>query len=209
MTGREVERDERALVERARSGDREAFSELVWRHQDAVYTLAVRLVGPDLAADVAQEALIRAWRALPRFRGEAAFSTWLHRITVNTALDALRSAARRPLRVDRGLDAVDPRDHLGRGEQQLDVRAALAQIPDEQRAAVVLVDMLGLGVAETATVLEVAPGTVKSRCFRGRARLAAMLAAYAPSGAGQGNHGSTQDVQPEDGAEPEPPREEP
>lgn len=191
-------------------GSPTAFGELVARHRDRLWAVALRTVGnPEDAEDVVQDAVIKAFRHAESFRGDAAVATWLHRITVNTALDALRSAARRPLRVDRGLDAVDPRDHLGRGEQQLDVRAALAQIPDEQRAAVVLVDMLGLGVAETATVLEVAPGTVKSRCFRGRARLAAMLAAYAPSGAGQGNHGSTQDVQPEDGAEPEPPREKP
>ena len=191
-------------------GSPTAFGELVARHRDRLWAVALRTVGnPEDAEDVVQDAVIKAFRHADAFRGDAAVVTWLHRITVNTALDALRSAARRPQQTDRGLDAVDPRDHVGRGEQQLDVRAALARIPDEQRAAVVLVDMLGLSVAETATVLEVAPGTVKSRCFRGRARLAAMLASYAPSGAGQGNHGPTQDVQPEDGPEPEPPREEP
>ena len=191
-------------------GSPTAFGELVARHRNRLWAVALRTVGnPEDAEDVVQDAVIKAFRHADAFRGDAAVVTWLHRITVNTALDALRSAARRPQQTDRELDAVDPRDHVGRGEQQLDVRAALAQIPDEQRAAVVLVDMLGLSVAETATVLEVALGTVKSRCFRGRARLAAMLAAYAPSGAGQGNHGPTHDVQPEDGPEPEPPREEP
>ena len=72
MTAGEVQRAEEELIARARHGDREAFGDLVGRYQDTVYTLALRLVGPDLAADVAQEALLRAWRALPRFRGEAA-----------------------------------------------------------------------------------------------------------------------------------------
>ena len=85
MKSPRVQPDEADLIARARQGDSEAFGELVWRYRDTVFTLAVRLVGPDLAGDVAQEALIRAWRAMPRFRGDAALATWLHRITVNTA----------------------------------------------------------------------------------------------------------------------------
>ena len=121
MTAGEVKRDEQELIERARQGDRDAFADLVWRHQDTVHTLAMRLVGPDLAADVAQEALIRAWRALPRFRGEAAFSTWLHRITVNTAWTLRKRAARHQAQQLEGLQGVEverlgesfPRIHSG------------------------------------------------------------------------------------------------
>ena len=94
MTGGGVQRDEAELIEAARAGDSDAFGELVWRYRNSVYTLAVRLVGPDLAPDVTQEALIRAWRAMPRFRGDAALGTWLHRITVNTAW-TLRKRANR------------------------------------------------------------------------------------------------------------------
>ena len=92
----EVEREkERELISRAQGGDRGAFSALVRAHGDEVYTLARRLVGdPHLAADIAQETLIRAWRALPDFRGDAALSTWLHRITVNTAWTLKRRARR-------------------------------------------------------------------------------------------------------------------
>ena len=91
MRADEVKRDDEELVRLAREGDRAAFSALVVRHQNEVFTLALRLVGDrELAADVAQEAFVRGWRALPKFRGEARFSTWIYRITVNTA-SALRS----------------------------------------------------------------------------------------------------------------------
>ena len=86
---------EQELIARAQAGDRSAFAVLVREHGNEVYTLARRLVGdPHLAADVAQETMIRAWRALPNFRGEAAFSTWLHRITVNTAWTQKKRARR-------------------------------------------------------------------------------------------------------------------
>lgn len=197
------------LAEHVR-GSPTAFAELVRRHRDRMWAVALRTVGnPEDAEDVVQDAVVKAFRHADEFRGDAAVATWLHRITVNAALDAMRSAARRPQRSDLGVDPVDPRDHVGRREQRLDVRAALAQIPDDQRTAVVLVDMLGLSVAESAALLQVAPGTIKSRCFRGRARLASILAAYAPvSGARQGNQEPAGDVQPEDGLAPEPPREE-
>src|SRR4030065_1495890 len=92
----QVERDrERELIARAQAGDRAAFGALVREHGNEVYTLARRLVGdPHLAADVAQETLIRAWKALPNFRGDAALSTWLHRITVNTAWTQKKRAQR-------------------------------------------------------------------------------------------------------------------
>lgn len=178
MTAGEVKRDEQELIERARQGDRDAFADLVWRHQDTVHTLATRLVGPDLAADVAQEALIRAWRALPRFRGEAAFSTWLHRITVNTAWTLRKRAARHQAQqledtlVDDGLAPE-------RAGELTDVRAglkrAIAELSPGQRAVLVLRDVYGWSNAEVARELAITPTTAKVRLHRARKRLRTLL----------------------------------
>jgi RNA polymerase sigma-70 factor (ECF subfamily) len=166
-------------------GSPTAFGVLVARHQDRLWALALRMMrSPDDAADVLQDAMIKAFRAAPGFRGQAAVSTWLHRITVNAALDALRSRGRAPLlafdQVDPAQARPDPRDPLAQVQTSLDVTAALAAIPADQRAAVVLVDMIGFSVAEAAEILECPPGTVKSRCSRARARLADLLAGYGP-----------------------------
>ncbi len=113
-----VERDkEKELIARAQAGDRAAFGALVREHGDEVYTLARRLVGdPHLAADIAQEALIRAWKALPNFRGDAALSTWLHRITVNTAWTQRRRARRHSgLPLDDFVEVAAPRGRRSPG----------------------------------------------------------------------------------------------
>jgi RNA polymerase sigma-70 factor (ECF subfamily) len=115
-------------------------------------------------------------------------TTWLHRIVVTSALDLLRR--RRPAPVEPP-DVPDPTDATGRRDTALDVAAALAMLPPDQRTAIVLVDLQGFAVAEAAQVLGCPPGTVKSRCFRGRARLAALLAEYDP---GVGNRGRAGDV---------------
>jgi RNA polymerase sigma factor (sigma-70 family) len=178
MTAGEVKRDERELVERARNGDRDAFGDLVWRYQDTVYTLAMRLVGPDLAADVAQEALIRAWRAMPRFRGDAAFSTWLHRITVNTAWTLRKRAARHQAQqldetiVDTGL-APERAGELV--EIRIGLRRAIAALSAGQRAVLVLRDVYGWSNAEVARELGIAQTTAKVRLHRARRRLRALL----------------------------------
>jgi RNA polymerase sigma-70 factor (ECF subfamily) len=178
MTTGEVKREEQGLVERARSGDRDAFSDLVWRNQDAVYTLAVRLVGADLAPDVAQEALIRAWRAIPRFRGDAAFSTWLHRITVNTAWTMRKRAARhRAQPLDESL--VDTGLQPERAGELVEIRAglrdAIGQLSDGQRAVLVLRDVCGWTTAEVAEGLEITTTTAKVRLHRARKRLLQLL----------------------------------
>ena len=178
MTRRRVEPDERDLVDAARDGDREAFGSLVWRHQDTVYTLARRLVGPDLAADVAQEAFIRAWRAMPRFRGEAAFGTWLHRITVNTAWTLRRRAARHEAET---LDDrfIDPGVGPERAGEMVDVRRglreAIADLSPGQRAVLVLRDIEGWSTAETAHELGITTTTVKVRLHRARAKVQARV----------------------------------
>jgi len=176
----EVQGGERELLARARSGDGEAFGEFVWRHQDSLYALALRLVGPDLAADVAQEALLRAWRALPRFRGEAAFGTWLHRITVNTAWTLRRRARRHAVEPlegdveDRGL----PPERAGElAEIRAGLGRAVAALTPGQRAVVVLRDVYGWSNAETARELGITEVTAKVRLHRARLRLRSLLEA--------------------------------
>ncbi|MBT9258018.1 RNA polymerase sigma factor SigM [Phycicoccus sp. MAQZ13P-2] len=170
--------DDATLLARHVAGDGEAFGELFRRHRDRMYAVALRTTGQrELAADAVQEAFISAFRRADAYRGDAAVTTWLHRIVVNACLDRLRRekvAVRRA--GDLGeLDLPDRHDHHASTETALVVREALARLPEGQRSALVLVDMHGMPVAEAAVVLGVAEGTVKSRCFRGREALAAML----------------------------------
>jgi RNA polymerase sigma-70 factor (ECF subfamily) len=171
--------DDAELIRRHVAGDGgSAFGELFRRHRDRMFAVAVRTTNNrELAADAVQEAFISAFRRAGAYRGDAAVTTWLHRIVVNACLDRLRrekTALRRA--GDLGeLDLPDGHDRHASVEARLDVREALARLPEGQRMALVLVDMHGLSVAEAAAVLEVAEGTVKSRCFRGREALAAIL----------------------------------
>jgi len=183
MTNGGVKRDESELIELARSGDADAFGELVWRYRDTVYTLAVRLVGPDLAPDVTQEALIRAWRAMPRFRGEAALGTWLHRITVNTAWTMRRRAARyETQQLDDML--VDPSDGPERAGELDEVRAelgsAINQLTPGQRSVLVLRDVYGWSHAEVGRELGITQTTAKVRLHRARKRLRVILDEESP-----------------------------
>ena len=164
------------------SGDPDAFGTLFARHRDRLWAVAVRTLGDaDDAADALQDAMISAFRRAGSFRGDSAVTTWLHRIVVNACLDLLRRRAARPATsglAPEALDALATRHGPGRADSDtaLDVTAALGTLPPEQRAALVLVDMLGYPVAEAAAVLGVSEGTVKSRCSRGRARLLPRLA---------------------------------
>ena len=144
----------------------------------ALRTLADR----EEAADALQDALLSAYRSAGSYRGEAAVTTWLHRIVVNACLDRARRARNRPtvpLPADDRAPA-ERRDRLSERETSLEVLAALARLPADQRAALVLVDIEGFPVEEAAHVLGVPVGTVKSRCARGRARLAGALAHLRP-----------------------------
>ncbi len=171
--------DDAELMRRHVAGDGgAAFGELFRRHRDRMYAVAVRTTNNrELAADAVQEAFISAFRRAGAYRGDAAVTTWLHRIVVNACLDRLRREKASLRRAgDLGeLDLPDLHDHHASVEARLDVREALATLPEGQRMALVLVDMHGLPVAEAAEVLGVAEGTVKSRCFRGREALAAVL----------------------------------
>jgi RNA polymerase sigma-70 factor (ECF subfamily) len=139
-----------------------------------MFTLAARLLGsPEDAGDAVQEAFIRAWLALPNFRRGARFSTWLYRICVNAAHDQRAKAQR--IEPSDEIELTDPRDEFARQELSGDLQRALDELEEEYRLAVVLYDVLGCSYAEIAELTEVAEGTVKSRIFRGRSRLAEIL----------------------------------
>jgi RNA polymerase sigma-70 factor, ECF subfamily len=172
------------LLARHVAGDPEAFGELVRRHRDRLWAVALRTLGDrEEAADAVQDALVSAFRSAHTFRGQSAVTTWLHRITVNACLDRVRRAASRrtaPIADEANFESLmEPHESAEapaeRGELHRELLAALATLPVEQRAALVLVDMQGYPVAEAAAVLNVPTGTVKSRCARGRARLLPLL----------------------------------
>ena len=177
--------DDRTLMAWHVAGDADAFGELFRRHRDRLWRVALRTTGDrELAADCVQEGFINAFRRAASYRGDAAVSTWLHRIVVNACLDRLRRErdVLRRAGDTADIDIIDTHDRHGEAETGLDVRAALALLPEHQRVVLVLVDMHGMPVAEVAELLEVAVGTVKSRCSRGREALAALLG-RAPDGA--------------------------
>lgn len=160
----------------AQRGDRAALEALLRRHHDRVAALCTRMCGPTDAPDATQEALLAVVRGLRRFDGNAAFTTWLYRVTTNACLDELRRRRRRPLpglEEDRPVDGPDP---AGAVVARVDVDTALARLAPEFRAAVVLRDLCGLDYAEIAEVLAIPPGTVRSRIARGRGQLADLLA---------------------------------
>jgi RNA polymerase sigma-70 factor (ECF subfamily) len=176
MSGAPLGDDE--LLARHVAGDRDAFNELIGRHRDRLWAVALRTLGqPEDAADALQNAMLSAHRNAAGFRGGSAVTTWLHRIVVNACLDLARRRAVRPTEPLRADPASEPpgSDRVAERETSLTVLAALRALPTEQAAAVVLVDIEGYPVNEVAAMLQVPTGTVKSRCARARARLAAEL----------------------------------
>lgn len=176
-------RSDRELLGAHVAGDARAFPELVARHRQRLWNLALRtLRSREDAADALQDAFLRALRGAEGFRGDAEVSSWLHRIMVNVCLTRLDSASRRPtvpldddVDGERGTDLADAQDSFAEVDARRATERLLGGLPDEQRMAIALVDVQGYSVAEAAEALEVAPGTVKSRCARGRARLAAAV----------------------------------
>jgi len=174
------ERSDAELLVAHVAGDRYAFEELFYRHHRQLHRLArISSRTPEDAADALQDAMLSAHRSAPRFRHDASVSSWLYRIVVNACLDRLR-------RNKSHLTSVLEEDtcHIGdptpRVDTALVVERALMRLPVEQRAAVVAVDMQGFSIAETARVLGIPEGTVKSRCSRARAKLAETLDYFAP-----------------------------
>lgn len=172
--------NDRELVRRYLAGDAGAFTTLVERHQVRVYSLCLRVIGnPEDAADATQEAFISALRKLGQFRGDSAFTTWMHRVAVNSCYDLLRKRSRQPL-LHLATDEDAPERELGPPGQDhadevagtLDASAALARVPEEFRVALVLADVQDLPYDQISEILDIPVGTVKSRVFRGRIALA-------------------------------------
>jgi RNA polymerase sigma-70 factor (ECF subfamily) len=220
MTAAHHELSDVELLAAHREGDPDAFGVLFGRHRDRLWAVALRTSGsPEDAADALQEAMISAFRRADSFRGDALVTTWLHRIVVNACLDRLRRnkvRAARPLPDDleeyagrgavlaSGDEAVDPEAHAVLADRRRAVVAALEQLPPDQRAAVVLVDLEGYPVDEVAEMLDCPTGTVKSRCARGRARLAKLLRESGVTGTASGSGASHQ--QAPSGTEPTSPQ---
>ena len=168
------------LVRRFRDGDDAAFATLVERHRERVYRICLRVTrDAEEALDASQEAFLSALRNLDRFRGDAAFTTWLYRIAVNASYDRMRARARAPmLHVVADDDRPEPEpgppiaDHADAVADRTDVAAALRLVPEEFRAALVLADVEDMPYDEISSILEVPVGTVKSRVHRGRVALA-------------------------------------
>ena len=181
------------LVERAKRGDQRAFEMLVVKYQRRIERLIARMVRDvDLIPDIAQEAFIRAWRALPQFRGESAFYTWLYRITVNTAKKALVELKRDPLLFEAALAAGGSDDETSRVESEPSdvgtpeavlaskeiaaaVNAAIDALSEDLRQAIVLREIEGLSYEEISEAMNCPIGTVRSRIFRAREAIAARL----------------------------------
>src|SRR3954470_21198635 len=173
--------DDPTLVAAAQAGDRPSLEALLDRHHDRIYAVCRRLTGNEAdAADASQDALIAIVRGLPRFDGRSQFSTWSYRIAVNASLDELRRRQRRPVPVHddtpaaAAVSAVSAHPAAATAAR-LDVDNALLRLPVEFRAAVVLRDLCALDYAEIAAILDIPPGTVRSRIARGRAALVPLL----------------------------------
>ncbi|MEM1435249.1 MAG: RNA polymerase sigma factor RpoE [Pseudomonadota bacterium] len=173
---------DKELVRRVQAGDRRAFDLLFGRYQGKILSLVGRYVkDAEEARDVAQEAFIKAFRALPRFRGESAFYTWLYRIAINTAKNHLVSRSRRPPGTD--VDVADaelfdgsgvlregesPESALSRDQLKIAIDEAIAELPEDLRSAVTLREFDGLSYEQIASIMECPVGTVRSRIFRAR-----------------------------------------
>ena len=173
---------DKELVRRVKKGDRDAFDLLFSRYQHKILNLVSRyLRDPQDVEDVAQEAFIKAFRALPRFRGESAFYTWLYRIAINTAKNHLVARSRRPPGTDvevedaeyfDGNDALreseSPEAALARDQLSAEIDHAIAELPDDLRSAVTLREFDGLSYEQIAEIMDCPVGTVRSRIFRAR-----------------------------------------
>lgn len=184
------------LLRRHVEGDAEAFGELYRRHRDRMWAVAVGVCGDrEIAAEGVQEGFIAAFRRAESYRGDAAVTTWLHRIVVNSCIDATRRL-KPTAELTEAVMATAPAgpDRTGQVDTRLTVHQALQRLPDAQRLALVLVDMHGVPVAEAAEILDVPPGTIKSRCARGRAALATDLEGSGIRGEGTSGLPTTSDT---------------
>lgn len=183
---------DKELVKAAKKGDTKAFEELVARHRDKVYARAFSILrNEDEALDLSQEAWIRAWQKLKQFHGESSFTTWVTRVVINVCLDYLRKQKRYKIEsieenieetgsIERQmeLETVNPSEGLERSELRERIDKALAQMSDEHRTVIILHEFEGLGYKEIAKRLKCSVGTVMSRLFYARRKLASLLASF-------------------------------
>lgn len=182
--------NEEALVAAARQGDVNAFNRLVLAYQELAYNVAYRILGnEERAADATQEAFLRGYRAMEQFRG-GSFKVWMLRIVTNCCYDQLRAGQRRPSSSLEDLledeehtrlfedDTETPQEHLERLELDATIQRGLEELPDDQRAVLVMSDIEGLSYEEIARVMAVPLGTIKSRLSRARAKLRDYLLAH-------------------------------
>lgn len=181
-----TEKEERAIIDRVLQGNTNAFEQLVREHEKGVYNLALRMLGREQdALDASQESFFKAYRSLRSFRGDSRFSVWLYRLTSNVCLDMLRKASREGAAMSvSGEDLQDlpdpdsrhdPQEILERREKQRAVHAGLGKLPEPFRQILILRDINGLSYEEIGQVLDLEPGTVRSRLFRARQKLAGIL----------------------------------
>lgn len=175
---------DRKLIRRYLAGDVEAFDALMQAHEDRVFSICLRMLrSRDAALDTTQDVFLTVFRKADRYKEQAAFSTWLYRVTVNACYDHLRKAKRRRTEpLPEHVDPHDPRgaDAIGAVELRPDIERALAAIGPDFRAVAILVDLEGMSLEDAADTLEIPIGTVKSRVFRARRQLAAELGNLAP-----------------------------
>ena len=180
---------EKKIIDRVLGGDVNAFEELVVRYESTVYSLALRMVSNrEDAADMTQEAFIKAYNSLPSFRGDSRFSSWLYRITSNVCLDFLRSKSRRPqssltteseddgdVQLEIPDPAAGPEELLMKKLSMQSLSEGLKLLPDKQRQILAMRELGGMSYAEIGAALSLEEGTVKSRIFRARKKLCTFL----------------------------------
>lgn len=178
--------DDMTLVAQAVKGDTSAFEKLMEHHEGRIYAIALRMCGNrEDALDCAQEAMLRIYHALDRFKGQSSFATWVYRITMNSCLDELRkrkvrAATSLDTMLESGwapaaLDSDQPEVQALRSEQRENIQAAIASLPEDMRAVIVLRDIQGFSYEQIADMLDANIGTIKSRISRGREKLREIL----------------------------------
>ena len=182
MTEQKTEPTDQQLVVRVQKGDKRAFDLLVLKYQYKVHAIVARFIrDSDEVRDVVQEAFIKAYRALPKFRGDSQFYTWLYRIAVNTAKNYLVARSRRPPSSDVDLDDAEyysgsdqlkdhssPENQLFRDQLEVAINQAIVELPEDLRTSVTLREYEGLSYEDIAAVMDCPVGTIRSRIFRGR-----------------------------------------
>lgn len=192
MTAKAVELTDKQLVEKVQQGNKRAFDMLVLKYQHKVLSIVGRYVSDSSEAhDVAQEAFIKAYRAMPSFRGDSAFYTWIYRIAINTAKNYLVSRGRRPPSSDIDVgdaevfssadalrDVSSPERNLAKERLEEEIFSAIKSLPEELKMAVTLRELDGLSYEEIASVMECPVGTVRSRIFRAREAIEKQISSH-------------------------------